>query len=136
MLSGYQPFYSKYVTNLIELIKVGRIDFDSEIWIQTSETAKDLIRKLMDVNPEKRLSGFTCLKHYWFMSNGQLNGKSKKIGSQFKHNLVLNQKKLTRTHLTGFVLDKNSSSFNSFNRYCKQSLYLKEFKLENPRSHE
>ncbi len=66
ILCGYQPFYQQYVSDLIESIKEGRFDLSSEVWSFVSQEAKNLIRILLDVNPEMRLSPSDALHHDWF----------------------------------------------------------------------
>lgn len=39
----------------------GKIDFDSEPWPAISESAKDLIRKMLDRNPKGRLTAYQVL---------------------------------------------------------------------------
>ena len=34
-----------------------------------SDSAKDLVRKMLDKNPETRISAQACLEHTWFTSN-------------------------------------------------------------------
>lgn len=39
----------------------GKLDFESEPWPGISDSAKDLIRKMLDRNPKKRLSAHEVL---------------------------------------------------------------------------
>ena len=42
-------------------ILLGRIDFQSEPWPSISDSAKDLIRKMLDRNPKTRLTAHEVL---------------------------------------------------------------------------
>lgn len=55
-LCGYPPFYEESNEKLFEQIKTGKIEFPSPQWDTISESAKDLIRHLLNVDPAKRYS--------------------------------------------------------------------------------
>lgn len=42
---------------------------DSAIWQEVSENGKDLLRKLLEKDPYKRISADSALKHPWFEAN-------------------------------------------------------------------
>lgn len=44
----------------------GKLDFHSEPWPGISESAKDLIRKMLDRNPKKRLTAHEVLCKSFF----------------------------------------------------------------------
>lgn len=50
------------------MIREGDYDLKGEPWQNISERAKDLIRKLLTVNPEKRISARKALKHPWILN--------------------------------------------------------------------
>mmetsp|Transcript_5700 Transcript_5700/g.4851 ORF Transcript_5700/g.4851 Transcript_5700/m.4851 type:complete len:179 (+) Transcript_5700:455-991(+) len=56
MLCGYLPFSEDSIERLNEKITKGDYDFPSKDWDQISDLAKDLIKKLLVVDPKKRLS--------------------------------------------------------------------------------
>ncbi|CDW82279.1 protein kinase domain containing protein [Stylonychia lemnae] len=60
MLAGYQP-----ANKLYKMIKEGIYDLEGETWQDISENAKDLIKKLLTVDPEQRLSAKEALNHPW-----------------------------------------------------------------------
>lgn len=65
MLCGYQPFQSDNVHELIELIKEAKYEFHPDPWDNISAQAKDLIKRLLDVNLKTRFSPFQALTHPW-----------------------------------------------------------------------
>ena len=65
MLLGKFPFRGKNKEDLFNNIKKGIFDKTSEEWKSISENAKDLILKMLEYNPEKRLSAQECLEHDW-----------------------------------------------------------------------
>lgn len=71
LLCGYPPFYDENDATLFAQIMRGEYEFDSPYWDEISESAKDFVKKLMTVDPEKR---FTCpdgLKHPWIAGKDQ-----------------------------------------------------------------
>lgn len=46
-------------------IRTGDFNFDDEVWVHVSEDAKDLIRKLLVVDPAKRYTVEQALTHKW-----------------------------------------------------------------------
>ncbi|XP_059139408.1 calcium/calmodulin-dependent protein kinase type IV-like [Physella acuta] len=65
MLSGYEPFYAENEALMFKNILKGQYTFDSPWWDEVSENAKDLIRKLLVVDPKKRLTSAAALKNVW-----------------------------------------------------------------------
>ena len=49
MLSGYEAFHGESEAEILESVKAGKIEFDTEEWDTVSDDAKDLICKL--INP-------------------------------------------------------------------------------------
>lgn len=62
MLRGQYPFKG---ANPNEMIRTGQYDLDSGSWMRVSDNAKDLVRKLLRVRAEERLSIEECLQHPW-----------------------------------------------------------------------
>jgi len=65
MLSGIEPFDDQEDGGLFALITAGRFGFASPPWEQVSEEAKDLVRRLLRVNPKERLTVQQSLGHPW-----------------------------------------------------------------------
>lgn len=65
MLCGFPPFYDENNQTLFQLIKQGTFEFPSPYWDDISELAKDLICKLLRVNPAERLDADGIMAHPW-----------------------------------------------------------------------
>ncbi|CAM9433518.1 unnamed protein product [Chrysoparadoxa australica] len=65
VLCGYEPFYGLNERELIRSNKEGFFEFHSPEWDEIDEDAKDMIAKLMEKNPEKRLTVAEALNHPW-----------------------------------------------------------------------
>ncbi|XP_076364237.1 serine/threonine-protein kinase Chk2-like isoform X2 [Tachypleus tridentatus] len=65
-LAGYPPFSDEYKDMpLPQQIVKGRYSFPREHWKGVSETAIDLIKKFLKVDPEKRITLEQALNHDW-----------------------------------------------------------------------
>ena len=53
---------------IIRRAQQGKFNFDDEEWDAISKEAKDLITKLLQVNPKDRLSAEETLAHPWMVS--------------------------------------------------------------------
>jgi serine/threonine protein kinase len=69
LLGGYPPFHDEDQNELFKRIKAGVYEFHAEYWSSVSEEAKDLIRKLLTVNPLERLTAQQALGHPWLLSD-------------------------------------------------------------------
>ncbi|OAY34143.1 calcium-dependent protein kinase SK5 isoform X2 [Manihot esculenta] len=69
LLSGVPPFWAETEMGIFRQILQGKIDFESEPWPSISESAKDLIRKMLERNPTKRLSAHEVLCHPWIVDD-------------------------------------------------------------------
>lgn len=65
MLSGRPPFGGKKDAEILEKVKVGVYSMNDPIWKQRSVEAVDLIKKLMERDPARRLSAKQALEHPW-----------------------------------------------------------------------
>ena len=72
LLWGYPPFYSESNSELFEQIKEGKIEFQSPYWDEVSDNAKDLIRNLLTVDPNKRIKLDLVKDHEWFRTEEKL----------------------------------------------------------------
>jgi serine/threonine protein kinase len=65
-LSGYYPFSAEYQPlTLNEQIMRGAYSFPARYWHGVSPDAIDLIRKMLTVDPEKRITADNILCHRW-----------------------------------------------------------------------
>uniref|UniRef100_A0A4W3J5Y1 Checkpoint kinase 2 n=1 Tax=Callorhinchus milii TaxID=7868 RepID=A0A4W3J5Y1_CALMI len=65
-LGGYPPFSDQIESmSLSDQIIKGHYTFIPSCWGHVSEMAKDLVKKLLNVDPEKRLSPNEALNHPW-----------------------------------------------------------------------
>jgi len=65
MLSGRMPFYGKDDQACLKMIGIGKYEFPDREWSTISEDAISLVRGLLQVDPEKRLTADAALHHSW-----------------------------------------------------------------------
>eukprot|EP00164_Ancoracysta_twista_P000682 GFYU01000904.1.p1 GENE.GFYU01000904.1~~GFYU01000904.1.p1 ORF type:complete len:341 (-),score=124.09 GFYU01000904.1:360-1382(-) len=65
VLCGYPPFHHDNTPMLFKKIRKGKFEFPSPEWDHVSDSAKDLLRSLMEVNVSKRITAEEALDHDW-----------------------------------------------------------------------
>jgi len=90
MLCGFPPFDEQ---NLYDQIASAKYDFDAEQWLSVSALTRDMVEKLMQVNPEERLTITGALSHPWLADDDKapkrrktafpLIGAAEKLDSAF-----------------------------------------------------
>ncbi|XP_045074921.1 LOW QUALITY PROTEIN: calcium/calmodulin-dependent protein kinase type II delta 2 chain [Coregonus clupeaformis] len=65
LLVGYPPFWDEDQHRLYQQIKAGAYDFPSPEWDTVTPDAKDLINKMLTINPSKRITTTEALNHPW-----------------------------------------------------------------------
>ena len=95
ILSGIPPFYHEDNFELFDLIKRGKYNFDAPVWKDISEEAKDLIKSLLVVDPDKRLKPDEIRRHPW------ITGDYKRVAGNLnvlKNMRAWNDKRKVWTH--------------------------------------
>ncbi|KAI3685218.1 hypothetical protein L6452_34456 [Arctium lappa] len=75
LLSGFPPFWAETDSGIFRQILNGTVDFESEPWPNITESAKDLIKTMLDRNPEQRITAHQILCHPWIMVDGVATDK-------------------------------------------------------------
>ncbi|KAH9620078.1 hypothetical protein KSS87_005316 [Heliosperma pusillum] len=65
LLSGVPPFWADSEKGIFDAILQGHIDFESKPWQSISTGAKDLVRKMLTADPNKRITAAQVLEHPW-----------------------------------------------------------------------
>jgi serine/threonine protein kinase len=71
LLGGYPPFIESNQRTLFRKIRRGQYEFHPEYWGQVSEDAKDLIRNLLNVDPDKRFDSNMALANKWIGADAE-----------------------------------------------------------------
>lgn len=65
LLCGYSPFRSENLSDLIDECKSGKIIFHERYWRDVSKDAKAFILTMLQVDPRRRATSSSALKHIW-----------------------------------------------------------------------
>ncbi|KAF8406644.1 hypothetical protein HHK36_008734 [Tetracentron sinense] len=75
LLGGVPPFWAENEKGIFDAILHGDLDFKSAPWPSISETAKDLITKMLTRDPRKRITAAQVLEHPWIKEDGEASDK-------------------------------------------------------------
>ncbi|PAV73782.1 hypothetical protein WR25_16302 [Diploscapter pachys] len=64
LLSGRLPFTGS-TEDVYRMIRDGNYSLNAQIWSQISDSAKDLLRRMLNVNSHSRISATDILQHEW-----------------------------------------------------------------------
>ncbi|KAL6911746.1 hypothetical protein ACP4OV_000551 [Aristida adscensionis] len=70
LLSGVPPFWAETQQGIFDAVLKGVIDFESDPWPVISDSAKDLIRRMLNPQPAERLTAHEVLCHPWICDHG------------------------------------------------------------------
>ncbi|KAF7818888.1 calcium-dependent protein kinase 20 [Senna tora] len=70
LLCGVPPFWDETEQGIFEQVLKGELDFVSEPWPSISESAKDLVRRMLLRDPKKRMTAHEVLCHPWVQVDG------------------------------------------------------------------
>ena len=68
LIGGYRPFRGTGM-EIMRQIRYGEYEFHDRYWSHVSNEAKDLIRRMMTVDPNKRISASQALESDWIMAD-------------------------------------------------------------------
>ncbi|KAF3618327.1 Calcium-dependent protein kinase 17 [Capsicum annuum] len=71
LLCGVPPFWAENENGIFSAILRGHVDFSSDPWPSISNGAKDLVRKMLTVDPRQRLTAMQVLNHSWIKEDGE-----------------------------------------------------------------
>ncbi|KAL7265557.1 hypothetical protein ACSBR1_003353 [Camellia fascicularis] len=99
LLCGVPPFWAESEQGVAQAILRGIIDFKREPWPNISESAKSLVRQMLEPDPKVRLTAKQVLEHPW----------------------ILNAKKAPNVPL-GDVVKSRLKQFSMMNRFKRKAL--------------
>lgn len=89
LLCGFPPFYHEATKELYKQIKKGQYTFPDPYWKNISAEAKDVVTRLLTVDPKKRATPDEILNHKWLAGNAS----EKSLGEGYGNRLQLMQLK-------------------------------------------
>ncbi|KAJ0025622.1 hypothetical protein Pint_07726 [Pistacia integerrima] len=95
LLSGVPPFWAETESGIFKQILQGKLDFHSDPWPNISDSAKDLIKKMLERDPRKRITAHEVLCHPWIVDDKVAPDKplDSAVLSRLKHFSAMNKLK-------------------------------------------
>ena len=94
LLSGKPPFDGDDDKEILEKIKIGQYDLNEYPFPSLSDESKDLIKKLLEYDPNKRISASEALQHPWFQNTEfQKKNEVNIIAPSLAKQMIQNMKK-------------------------------------------
>ncbi len=87
LLCGYPPFNGANDKQIIEAVLKGKFTLDEPEWDDVSDDAKDIVKKLLTLDPEKRVSANDALQHRWIKTMAQIDKVDKNVKTKTLSNL-------------------------------------------------
>ena len=84
LLSGRPPFSGDDDREIMLKVRKGKYDLESAPFDTLSKSGLDLIKNLLEIDPQKRLSASEAIDHLWFKEN-----KSKELYNQIYDQTIL-----------------------------------------------
>lgn len=69
ILCGYPPFPGENHVVILRRVAAAKYDFNSKYWDQISDSAKDLVKSLLQVDTKARLTAEQILNHPWIVAS-------------------------------------------------------------------
>jgi calcium/calmodulin-dependent protein kinase I len=98
LLCGFPPFYEENTAKLFQTIMDGKYDFPDPEWTSISESAKDLIQRMLTVDSKKRITADEALEHPWILGH---TAKDEKLSNDVIDKIRRSQK--ARQRLKGAI---------------------------------
>ncbi|KAH6802824.1 calmodulin-domain protein kinase cdpk isoform 2 [Perilla frutescens var. frutescens] len=70
LLCGVPPFWGESEQEIFKEVLYGEIDFSSHPWPNISESAKDLVKRMLVRDPRRRITAHQVLCHPWVQVDG------------------------------------------------------------------
>lgn len=82
LLSGMPPFWGKTKSRIFEAVRAADLRFPSNLWDHVSTSAKDLITRMLCMDPSKRLTAKEVLAHSWMKDASQASQEQEKLDAR------------------------------------------------------
>ncbi|KAG7016943.1 Calcium-dependent protein kinase 17 [Cucurbita argyrosperma subsp. argyrosperma] len=82
LLSGMPPFWGKTKSRIFEAVRAADLRFPSNLWDNVSTSAKDLITRMLCMDPSKRLTAKEVLAHSWMKDAAQVSQEQEKLDAR------------------------------------------------------
>ncbi|KAL6601769.1 hypothetical protein ACP70R_044989 [Stipagrostis hirtigluma subsp. patula] len=135
LLCGFPPFWGDSDEKIAQSILRGGINFQKDPWPKVSQSAKDLVRKMLDPDPSSRLTAKQVLEHPWLKNADKAPNVSlgEVVRSRLKQFSAMNKFKkkalgVVTMYLPVGEIDKYTQMFHTMDKDNSGNLSLEELK--------
>ncbi|KAJ6130566.1 Serine/threonine-protein kinase srk1 [Penicillium capsulatum] len=117
MLAGFPPFYDEDIKVMTRKVMRGDYTFSSPKWSYISDGAKDLVSRLLTVDPEKRPTIQECLAHPWIRNSAEATHSTGDTTSTRhdpntqRHDSGSSTNSPTKAHVQAFTENESSHAY-------------------------
>ena len=115
LLTGIPPFNGDDYNSILEAVLNGKYDTNLEGYEDLTPDAKDLISKLLEYNPEERISAKDALNHLWFQTKefkniSSVNTISTEEAKNMLNNLELYKRdNIIKCAVLAYIVNQNAN---------------------------
>ncbi|XP_066390552.1 calcium-dependent protein kinase 22-like [Miscanthus floridulus] len=135
LLCGFPPFWGESDEKIAESILRGVINLQKDPWPKVSQSAKDLVKKMLDPDPCTRLTAKQVLEHPWLKNADKASNVSlgEVVRSRLKQFSSMNKFKkkalgVVAMNLPREEIDKYNQMFHTMDKDNDGNLSLDELK--------
>ncbi|PON82515.1 Serine/threonine protein kinase [Trema orientale] len=127
LLSGSLPFKGDSEEEIFKMVLHDHLDFSSDPWPSISEGAKDLVNRMLDKEPSRRISAHDILRHPWVQLGSKVLSlkPSSEINSFKKEAAILIAQSLSQEEIAGL-----KERFKMEDKYKRGKITYKELMAE------
>ncbi|KAK6250523.1 hypothetical protein QUC31_008070 [Theobroma cacao] len=79
LLSGTPPFWGKTKSRIFDAVRAADLQFPSDPWDRISDSAKNLVRGMLNTDPFQRLTALHVLDHLWMKNDESCHEESSEL---------------------------------------------------------
>ncbi|CAN0189555.1 unnamed protein product [Ascophyllum nodosum] len=111
LLGGYPPFHGELLIHrLFQKIKRGKFAFHEQYWDPISAEAKNLIARMLKVDPEERITAEDALQHSWVTTDDDELEESE-LGESLQRMRVFNARTKFKSAINSIILAMRLQQF-------------------------
>ncbi|KAL6564752.1 Calcium-dependent protein kinase 8 [Orobanche minor] len=136
LLCGVPPFWAETEQGVAQAIIRSAIDFKRDPWPKVSDGAKDLVKKMLDPDPTRRLTAQQVLEHSWLQNIKKAPNVSlgETVKARLKQFSVMNKLKkralrVVAEHLSVDEVAGIKEAFDKMDSGKKGKINLEELKV-------
>ncbi|PPS05844.1 hypothetical protein GOBAR_AA14801 [Gossypium barbadense] len=135
MLCGVPPFWADTEEGIAQAIIRGKIDFGRDPWPKVSTEAQDIVKRMLDPNPQCRMAVHQVLEHPWIqnLENGRNVDLGENVCTRIKQFSLMNKFKkevlrVVADNLPNEQIDSITEMFHMMDKDEDGQLSLEELK--------